>query len=227
MPSVNGRARSILPGRARRCWGPGSPDSCRELRGNGSSPGGEGWAFGYAGGGLLLIANLALFEGRDASVCPRARRVRNCLASAGLWWALFTLVPLLRFPSRASATPVTTHRPTDPTKPAASLRQLLRTLRGMRRYPLTLLFFAAFLCYNDGIQTVVSQASLYDSGELGMGQTALVAAVLLVQFVAIGGALLLGRIARRYGANRTVLGSLAGWVATLALGYLMQACAWR
>lgn len=93
----------------------------------------------------------------------------------------------------------------------------------MRQYPLTLLFLAAFLCYNDGIQTVVSQASLFGSEELGMGQTALVAAVLLVQIVAIGGALLLGRIARRYGAKRTVLGSLVAWVATLALGYLMPA----
>lgn len=93
----------------------------------------------------------------------------------------------------------------------------------MRQYPLTLLYLGAFLCYNDGIQTVVSQASLYGSEELGMDQTSLVAAVLLVQIVAIGGALLLGRIARRYGAKRTVLGSLVGWVATLALGYFIPA----
>ncbi|MGC0317147.1 MFS transporter [Kitasatospora acidiphila] len=184
----------------------------------------KGWAVGYAGGGLLLIANLALFEGHDALGVSSGTAVRICLASAGLWWALFTLVPLFRLPSRAGATPVAARRPAEPGKPAAgSLRELARTLRGMRQYPLTLLFLAAFLCYNDGIQTVVSQASLFGSEELGMGQTALVAAVLLVQIVAIGGALLLGRIARRYGAKRTVLGSLVAWVATLALGYLMPA----
>ncbi|MFJ2191343.1 MFS transporter [Kitasatospora sp. NPDC087861] len=180
----------------------------------------KGWAYGYAGGGLLLIANLALFEGHDALGVSSGTAVRICLASAGLWWALFTIVPMLRLPSRAGVAPsratASTGRPT-----AGSLRELGRTLRGMRKHPLTLLYLAAFLCYNDGIQTVVSQASLYGSEELGLDQTSLVAAVLLVQALAIGGALLLGRIARRYGAKRTVLGSLVGWVITLSLGYVM------
>lgn len=34
----------------------------------------KGWAVGYAGGGLLLIANLALFEGTTLSASPPARR---------------------------------------------------------------------------------------------------------------------------------------------------------
>ncbi|WP_431683032.1 MFS transporter [Kitasatospora sp. KL5] len=182
----------------------------------------KGWAYGYAGGGLLLIANLALFEGHDALGLSSGTAVRICLASAGLWWALFTIVPMLRLPSRAGAAPG--RAAAVPDRPAAgSLRELARTLRGMRKYPLTLLYLAAFLCYNDGIQTVVSQASLYGSEELGMDQTSLVAAVLLVQIVAIGGALLLGRIAGRYGAKRTILGSLVAWVFTLALGYFMPA----
>ena len=37
----------------------------------------------------------------------------------------------------------------------------------MRRHPLTLSFLLAYLVYNDGIQTVISQASLYGSEELG------------------------------------------------------------
>ncbi|MFF2542792.1 MFS transporter [Kitasatospora sp. NPDC058063] len=184
----------------------------------------KGWAYGYAGGGLLLIANLALFQGHDAFGLDSGTAVRICLASAGLWWALFTVVPMLRLPSRAGIAPSPTAAPAEDGEPAGgSLRQLADTLRGMRKHPLTLLYLAAFLCYNDGIQTVVSQASLYGSEELGMEQTSLVTAVLLVQVVAIGGALLLGRIAHRYGAKRTILGSLVGWVVTLALGYFMPA----
>ncbi|MFE6745318.1 MFS transporter [Kitasatospora purpeofusca] len=189
----------------------------------------KGWAYGYAGGGLLLIANLALFQGHDAFGLSSGTAVRICLASAGLWWAVFTLVPLLRLPSRAGVLPGQGARGggaadgKDAEPAAGSLRELGRTLKGMRRYPLTLLYLGAFLCYNDGIQTVVSQASLYGSEELGMDQTSLVVAVLLVQIVAIGGALLLGRIAHRFGAKSTILGSLVGWVVTLALGYFMPA----
>ncbi|MFD9687944.1 MFS transporter [Kitasatospora sp. NPDC059146] len=182
----------------------------------------KGWAYGYAGGGLLLIANLALFQGHEALGLSSGTAVRICLASAGLWWALFTLVPMLRLPSRAGV--VRARAEAAPDQPAAgSLRELGRTLKSMRKHPLTLLYLAAFLCYNDGIQTVVSQASLYGSEELGMEQGTLVIAVLIVQIVAIGGALLLGRIAQRHGAKKTILGSLVGWVVTLALGYFMPA----
>ncbi|MFC5906866.1 MFS transporter [Streptacidiphilus monticola] len=167
----------------------------------------KGWAYGYAGGGLLLILNLGLFLGHSALGLSSDRAVELCLASAGAWWAAFTVFPVRRLPAR----------------PAGERIDDGATLRNLRRYPLTLLFLAAFLCYNDGIQTVVSQASLFGSEELGMGRTALIGAVLLVQVVAIGGALLLGRLAARFGAKRTVLGSLVAWVAILALGYVMPA----
>ncbi len=91
----------------------------------------------------------------------------------------------------------------------------------MRRHPLTLAFLLAYLIYNDGIQTVISQASVYGSKELGLGQSTLIVAVLLVQVLAVAGALLLGRCARRYGAKRTILGSLVAWTLTLAAGYFL------
>ena len=67
--------------------------------------------------------------------------------------------------------------------------QLAATVRDMRRYPLTLAFLLAYLVYNDGIQTVISQASVYGSEELGLDQSTLIGAVLLVQVLAVAGAL--------------------------------------
>lgn len=175
----------------------------------------RGWAFGYAGGALLLVLNLVLYQGHEAFGVSEGDAVRICLASAGVWWAGFTLLPLARLPERAGAGPAD--------HAGSGFRQLRTTLREMRRYPLTLLFLGAYLCYNDGIQTVISQASLYGSRELGMPQGSLVVAVLMVQVLAVGGALLLGRLARRYGAGRTILGSLVAWCATVAVGYVLPA----
>ena len=45
-------------------------------------------------------------------------------------------------------------------------RQLGRTMRGLKAYPLTLFFLLAFLVYNDGIQTVIALASQYGTEEL-------------------------------------------------------------
>ncbi|WP_112468019.1 MFS transporter [Streptomyces triticisoli] len=176
----------------------------------------RGWAFGYAAGSLVLLANLALFTAHDSFGVSEAMAVRICLASAGLWWGLFTLVPLKRLRDRRTAGTCTA-------PPVHGWRQLASTVRDMRSKPLTLAFLLAYLVYNDGIQTVISQASVYGSRELGLSQSTLITAVLMVQVLAVAGALGMGRLARIYGAKRTILGSLVAWTATLTAGYFLPA----
>ncbi|GGS21436.1 MFS transporter [Streptomyces humidus] len=175
----------------------------------------RGWAFGYAAGSLVLVLNLVLYLAHDSFGVSESTAVRICLASAGLWWGGFALIPLLRLRDRPAAVREEATAP--------GLRQLAATVRDMRRHRLTLSFLLAYLVYNDGIQTVISQASVYGSEELGLGQSTLIGAVLLVQLLAVAGALGMGRLARRYGAKRTILGSLAAWTLTLGAGYFLPA----
>ncbi|KPI30236.1 MFS transporter [Streptomyces sp. NPDC054950] len=189
----------------------------------------RGWAFGYAAGSLVLVVNLVLYLAHDSFGVSESMAVRICLASAGLWWGGFTLIPLLRLRDRpaaareATALPDPAERTDGTVRTAPGLRQLAATVRDMRRHPLTLSFLLAYLIYNDGIQTVISQASVYGSEELGLGQSTLIGAVLLVQVLAVAGALGMGRLARTYGAKRTILGSLAAWTLTLGAGYFLPA----
>ncbi|MGA5446930.1 MFS transporter [Streptomyces umbrinus] len=175
----------------------------------------RGWAFGYAAGSLVLVANLILYTAHDTFGVSETTAVRICLASAGIWWGAFTLVPLKRLRDRrtTSSSGTSTH----------GWRQLAATVRDLRRQPLTLAFLLAYLVYNDGIQTVISQASVYGSEELGLDQSTLIVAVLLVQLLAVAGALGMGRLARTYGAKRTILGSLIAWTVTLGAGYFLPA----
>jgi UMF1 family MFS transporter len=99
----------------------------------------------------------------------------------------------------------------------SSFGQLRDTLRHVRGYPMTALFLLAYLFYNDGIQTVISAASAYGNKELGLSESVLIEAILLVQFVAFGGALLLARLAVRFSAWRTILGSLVAWTVVIIL----------
>lgn len=179
----------------------------------------RGWAFGYAAGSLMLVVNLALYLGHETFGVSEGMAVRICLASAGLWWGVFALVPLLRLRDRGPST----ERTGGQRGTTTGFRQLAATLRDMRRHPLTLAFLLAYLVYNDGIQTVITQASVYGSKELGLSQSTLIGAVLLVQVLAVAGALTMGRLARVYGAKRTILGSLVAWTLTLAAGYFLPA----
>ncbi|MEU6395114.1 MFS transporter [Streptomyces sp. NPDC046939] len=173
----------------------------------------RGWALGYASGALVLLANLWLYTSHDTFGVTESTAVRICLASAGVWWGAFTVVPLRRLRDRRTAP--------GPAGTAPGLRHFVATVRDMRRYPLTLSFLLAYLVYNDGVQTVISQASVYGSEELGLGQSTLIVAVLLVQVLAVAGALAMGRLARAYGAKHTILGSLVAWTVTIGAGYFL------
>ncbi|MER5778757.1 MFS transporter [Streptomyces sp. NPDC002039] len=177
----------------------------------------RGWAFGYTSGALVLVLNLVLYQGHDSFGLSEGAAVRICLASAGLWWGAFAIIPLRRLRDRGVV------REAGAAPPVSGWRQLVATLKDMRRHPLTLSFLLAYLIYNDGVQTVISQASVYGSEELELEQSTLIVAVLLVQVLAVAGALGMGRLARVYGAKRTILGSLAGWTVTLAAGYFLPA----
>lgn len=177
----------------------------------------RGWAFGYTSGALVLVLNLVLYQGHDSFGISEGTAVRICLASAGVWWGAFALIPLRRLRDRKVVRE-------EGAGPAVSgWKQLVATLKDMRRYPLTLSFLLAYLIYNDGVQTVISQASVYGSEELELEQSTLIVAVLLVQVLAVAGALGMGRLARFYGAKRTIMGSLVAWAVTLAAGYFLPA----
>ncbi len=179
----------------------------------------RGWAVGYLGGGLLLALNLVALAILDDGTDQRTLDVaRWSIVSAGLWWAAFTLLPLRRLRSRAPlAGTARRNLLTD------GFGQLARTVRGLRAYPLTLFFLLAFLIYNDGVQTVIALASQYGTKELHLEQGTLVLTILLVQFLAFGGALALGALARRVGAWKTVLLSLVLWIAVVLAAFRLPA----
>lgn len=179
----------------------------------------RGWALGYLGGGLLLVANLALLTFAESIGLSTEQAVRLSFVSAGLWWAGWTLVPVLGLRDR----PPSNVEPATGGLLRSSFSQLVHTLKDLRHYPQTLLFLLAYVFYNDGIQTVLATAAVFGTRQLGFDEQTIVLVYLVVQFVAFGGALALGRLAGRIGARRTILASLVVWCAISVAGYFLPA----
>jgi MFS transporter, UMF1 family len=177
----------------------------------------RGWALGYLGGGLLLALNLAIVTLHDSLGLSTEMAVRISLLSAAAWWAGFTLIPYLGIRDRPALGVV----PEKGGLVRQSFGQLFATLRDMRNYPMTLTFLLAYLFYNDGIQTVIASASVYGDKELGFGTSTLIATILLVQFVAFGGALLFGKAAERFGARKVILVGLVIWMLVVTAGFFL------
>ncbi len=177
----------------------------------------RGWAFGYLGGGLLLAINLGMFLGHDAIGLEKGMAVRLSLLSAALWWAGFTFIPMIRLRNYEPVNEVAA----EGTLLQRSFGQLFTTLREMRAFPMTMTFLIAYLFYNDGIQTVIYAASTYGSKQLKFGDSVLIGTILLIQFVAWGGALYFGRLAARYGAYRSILWGIYAWMVIVVVALFL------
>lgn len=177
----------------------------------------RGWAFGYLGGGLLLAVNLAVVTLHDSLGLSTAMAVRICLLSAAAWWAAFTIIPFVGLRNRQAVA----REPEPGGVVRQSFGQLWATLKDLRSYPMTLLFLVAYLFYNDGIQTVIVASSTYGEKQLGFSTSVLIATILLVQFVAFGGALLFGRVASSRGAKSTIRAGLVVWMIVVVIAYFL------
>lgn len=179
----------------------------------------RGFAFGYLGGGLalllvfILISWPGLFGLADGAM---ASRVGFLLT--GIWWTLFA-IPAFRHLQDDQP-------PMGNVMPIGGWRGYLRMFKKVASYPDLLRFLLAFLCYNDGIQTIIVVAAIFAREELAISQSSILGCFLMIQFVATPGALLFGRLAGRYGSKRALLASLLLFIVVTIYAYRMEQ-AWQ
>jgi MFS transporter, UMF1 family len=183
-----------------------------------------GYALGYLGGGLLLVLNLlwimkpGWFGLRDAGLASRLS-----FLSVAIWWVAFS-IPLFRYVSEPPVRPNPAALATG-NMVRASFVQLADTMREFRKYRQAGLMLLAFLIYNDGIGTIIRMAGIYGT-EMNLPESALIGAIVMVQFVGIPFAVLFGKLAGRIGAKQAIFLSLVVYTGISIIGYNMTA-AWQ
>ena len=187
-----------------------------------------GYAIGYAGGGLLLAFQLALIlrpgllglpAGAGATPAQATFPARLAFVTTAIWWVAFT-IPLLRRVPEPKVAP----GPDGAEAPLsfrAAVSRLGGTFRTLSRHRQATLMLIAFLLYNDGIGTIIRMAAAFGT-EIGLESGALIAAILLVQFVGIPFSFLFGSIAGKVGAKRAVLAGLVVYTGIAVLAYFTR-----
>ena len=183
-----------------------------------------GYGLGYLSGFFVLIISLGFLGISDSWFgIDGATAVRICFLGASLWWGVFAAISLYLIRSRDAAKAV----PSDKNLVTVGFHELWQTMRELRRLRYTTLFLVAYLFYNDGIQTVILQSSVFLSQELftqaerdaKADQTFLIVIFIIAQLSAFLGALIFERISRRLGAKQTILLSLAIWCGIVIYAY--------
>ncbi len=177
----------------------------------------KGWGIGYLGGGIMLAINLMLFKNAAALGLTEGLAIRISLGMAGLWWAGFTLIPMLTLKNRIP----TRKPPKGEALLSVGFKQIYKTLRELPRFPQTLMFLLAFLIYNDAIQAVITLSAQFGSEELHMPMSELTMAILMIQFVAFIGALSFNYIAKVIGSKHAVMVALVVWALVILAMYFL------
>jgi UMF1 family MFS transporter len=184
----------------------------------------RGFALGYAGGGIHLIASLALLNFAEPLGLAETTAQRLVMVSAGMWWAAFATFSLtrLRDVGERGSLP-TRYRSRFPLAGYVrlGLDRTLGTSRQLTRFPHLLLFVVAFLFYNDGVQTVIKITPVFASETLDLSATSIAAVFVVIQLVAFFGALLFGRLSDSIGTKRAILVSIGGWTLVTLGGYFL------
>ena len=180
-----------------------------------------GYGAGYLGGFLMLVINLLFLTYADAIGISRGLAVRISFLVSSLWWGLFALITFRLLRSREAEKRI----PKGENLVTVGFAELSKTFRELWRLRHTRRFLIAYLFYNDGIQTVILQSSVFISYELftskGLEEDTSFLIIIfgIAQISAFVGALLFERIARLIGAKNAVLASLAVWCAVVIYAY--------
>jgi UMF1 family MFS transporter len=177
----------------------------------------KGFAYGYVGGGLLLAIHLAIlfyYGGSDFEDFA----TRACIASIGVWWFAWAIVSYKLVPEPGEKL-MNSWIARSAVKTAGA--QVVRTLRDITKFKALAFYLLTYLLFNDAIQTVIAVAGAYGPDVLGVTLIGNIVTILVVQFVAAGGAALFAWLAKLSGAKRALTYCLVGWVLviTFALAF--------
>jgi UMF1 family MFS transporter len=152
----------------------------------------KGFAMGYVGSVLLMLVCLAAIMLNDSMKLGwGAWPTRLSFLAVGLWWAGFAQItfktlppsrPSLQVPERSILT--------------NGFYELKKVWYQLKTYPVTKRFLISFFFYNMGVQTVMYMATYFASAELKLESSQLIITVLIIQLVAIGGAIIFSRLSK-------------------------------
>jgi UMF1 family MFS transporter len=176
----------------------------------------KGYAYGYIGSIILqLICFVFVFFPGVFGLSGEAQASRLSFLLVGVWWMLFAQIPFRKLPqgnadlSKAKANWLT-----------GGFSELKKVWRQLQHMPYLKRFLTAFFFYSMGVQTVMLVATIFGEKQLHLPTSKLIATILLLQFVAIPGAMLMSSLSRNYFGNvKVLIGVVIIWIGCCAGAY--------
>ena len=177
----------------------------------------KGFSYGYVGSVILqVICFLFVLKPEWFGITDSSFPARLSFLLVGVWWFTFAQIPLRRLPRSIPAG-------TDENRSilTSGYKELQKVWKQVTHLPVLKRFLFSFFFFNMGVQTVMLAATLYGKSELALETQQLIIAILLIQLIAIPGAIVISRLSDRIGNFQALIVCVIIWIGICYAGYLL------
>lgn len=164
----------------------------------------KGYTYGYIGSVLLQIIGFGLvisMKGNESM----ASRITFLLV--GLWWFGFAQITFARLPNGSSS--AQRQGGNILTEGFSEMKKVYHQVTNM---PVLKRYLRGFFFYSMGVQTVMLAATLFGSKLLKLDDTKLIVTVVIIQLVAIIGAIAMSKLSSIFGNLKVLMGVVIFWI---------------
>ncbi|MEQ8910575.1 MAG: MFS transporter [Vicingaceae bacterium] len=174
----------------------------------------KGYGLGYVGSSLLLIINLVMIMVFDIPA-------KYAFLTVAVWWVGFSQITYRRLPNKVYTKKPKENKFTKGWRELKKVWEQLNEMKSLKRY------LVAFFVYSMGVQTVMLMATLFAAKEIDWGEdsaakTGLIVSVLIIQFIAIGGAYFFSWLSAKWGNIKALGLSLVIWIGICVAAYFIH-----
>jgi len=170
----------------------------------------KGFAYGYIGSVIMQVLGFALVLALHQSDIS----LRLTFLMVGIWWAGFaqvTFAVLPRSPSKAAKAGTIVQ---------AAFSEVRKVYREVRKMTVLKRFLRGFFFYSMGVQTIMMAATIFGDKLLHLDELKLMITIVLIQLVAIIGAVWMSTLSAKYGNLRVLMGVIVIWIMVCISAYL-------
>lgn len=175
----------------------------------------KGFASGYIGSVILqLICFVFVLKPELLGIVDESFPARLSFLLVGVWWIAFAQIPFRNLPSANAGV-----RKRSKNVLKSGFQELSKVWNQLSGMKFLKLYLMAFFFYSMGVQTIMLAAAGFGEKTLKLGTSKLIMTILIIQLVAIGGAMLMSYFARKIGNVNVLIFVVLIWIAACVCGY--------
>lgn len=178
----------------------------------------KGFAYGYVGSVLLqIICFIFVLKPELFGITDPSLPARLSFLLVGIWWISFSQIPFRKLPAGSP-----NYSKLSKVDVKSGFQELVKVWHQLKKMVILKRFLLGFFFYSMGVQTIMLVAAGFGEKVLKLGTSKLIMIILIIQLVAILGALVMSYFAKKYGNIQVIIAVLFVWIGVCAAAYYIQ-----